>query len=177
MDTLKPGRCCYVDVSCIQELPYQSHFCGCTNTDLTRASILIDIDFFLWRKCVCLCVCMCLMNTGWLRYAWAIGICMLFSLCMGFVFVGLGPHLWICVCVASMCFTLVCVHGRACCVQCRVLPKLQATSAGGCSLITVINLASDRGWERQEAGEFRGVTGIRSVEKGGRWGRVKMVCF
>ncbi|KAI4810618.1 hypothetical protein KUCAC02_013556, partial [Chaenocephalus aceratus] len=33
-----------------------------------------------------------------------------------------------------------------------VLPELQATSAGDCSLSTAINLAADRGLERQGAG-------------------------
>lgn len=34
----------------------------------------------------------------------------------------------------------------------QVLPELQATFAGGCSLITAINLATDRGQERHGAG-------------------------
>ena len=60
-------------------------------------------------------------------------------------------------CVACQCaFMPVCVCVCACvrayCLPRRVLPELQATSAGGCSLITVINLATDRGRERQGAG-------------------------
>ena len=76
-----------------------------------------------------------------------------------------------------------------CCLPRRVLPELQATSAGGCSLITVINLATDRGRERQGAGGGGGgggglwwrrkvVTGRGWMEEGRREGSVKkMVCF
>lgn len=71
----------------------------------------------------------------------------------------------------------VCVCVRVCCLQCWVLPELQATSAGGCSLITVINLATDRGQERQGGSGWRGVRGRGWMEDGGRGGSVKAVCF
>lgn len=50
-------------------------------------------------------------------------------------------------------------------------PELQATSAGGCSLITVINLATDRGRERQGAGGMEGC--YREGVDGGRKERRK----
>lgn len=92
-------------------------------------------------------VCMYVFNEHWvvklcMSYRSLYVILTVYGVCV----CGFGhPSMNMCVCCKYMCFTLVCVHGRACCVQCRVLPKLQATSAGGCSLITVINLASDRG--------------------------------
>lgn len=61
-------------------------------------------------------------------------------------------RLFINTCALHVNVLYVCVHARVCCLQCRVLNELQATSAGGCSLITVINLATDRGLERQGAG-------------------------
>lgn len=61
----------------------------------------------------------------------------------------LGAQLWIYMCAESKCALCWCVCVYS--VLCRVLPKLQATTAGGSSLITVINLTSDRGQERQEA--------------------------
>lgn len=73
----------------------------------------------------------------------------------------------LCLCVACQCaFVCVCV----CCLPRRVLPELQATSAGGCSLITVINLATDRGRERQGAGGGGGCGGGgRLLQAGGGW--------
>lgn len=49
-----------------------------------------------------------------------------------------------------------------------VLPELQATFAGGCLLITAINLPTDRGLERHVARALRGFSqagGGRSKEK------------
>ncbi|CAB1413136.1 unnamed protein product [Pleuronectes platessa] len=58
-------------------------------------------------------------------------------------------------CVPLTIITVACLArtGKA---RCRVLPELQATSAGGCALITAINLATDRGLERQAAGGVEG---------------------
>ncbi len=68
-----------------------------------------------------------------------------------------------CVLHVNVLYVCVCACARVRCSLCRVLPELQATSAGGCSLITAINLATDRGRERQGAG------GGGVLQAGGGW--------